>query len=128
MSEQYDRGAEMMRRVYGDVVPPLPEGLMAFNDVMVRSLFAEVWDRNVMSVRDRRLLLLGVIASAGAADVWRIQVAAALGNGELTAEEVRETLVILAPYAGYPQVAGLVLATEEAIGQWERANASDDAD
>ncbi len=123
MSEQYERGAEMMRKVYGDLVPPLPEGAMAFNDAMVRSLFAEVWSRDVMSVRDRRLLLMGVIAAAGATDVWRIQVGAALANGELSAEEVRETLVILAPYAGYPNVAGLVLATEEAINNWERSAA-----
>jgi 4-carboxymuconolactone decarboxylase len=125
MSEQYERGAEMMRKVYGDLVPPLPEGTMAFNDAMVRSLFAEVWTRDVMSVRDRRLLLMGVIASAGATDVWRIQVGAALANGELSTEEVRETLVILAPYAGYPNVAGLVLATEEAITNWERSNSDD---
>lgn len=123
MSEQYERGAEMMRKVYGDLVPPLPEGAMAFNDAMVRSLFAEVWSRDVMNVRDRRLLLMGVIAAAGATDVWRIQVGAALANGELSAEEVRETLVILAPYAGYPNVAGLVLATEEAINNWERSAA-----
>ena len=117
-SEQYDKGAAMMRRVYGELVPPLPEGAMPFNDVMVRSLFAEVWDRDVLSVRDRRLLLMGVIAAAGATDVWRIQAAAALANGELSPDELRETLVILAPYAGYPNVAGLVLSCEEAINDW----------
>ena len=120
-SEQYAKGAAMMRRVYGELVPPLPEGAMPFNDVMVRSLFAEVWDRDVLDVRSRRLLLMGVIAAAGATDVWRIQAAAALANGELTPDELRETLVILAPYAGYPNVAGLVLPCEEAINEWRRA-------
>ena len=116
----------MMRRVYGEIVPPLPEGAMPFNDVMVRSLFAEVWDRDVLSVRDRRLLLMGVIAAAGATDVWRIQAAAALANGELSPDELRETLIILAPYAGYPSVAGLVLSCEEAINDW-RARKGDAA-
>lgn len=120
-SGQYDKGAAMMRRVYGGIVPPLPEGAMPFNDVMVRSLFAEVWDRDVLSVRDRRLLLMGVIAAAGATDVWRIQAAAALANGELSPDELRETLIILAPYAGYPNVAGLVLSCEEAINDWRAA-------
>lgn len=114
----YERGAAMMRRVYGTIVTPLPEGAMPFNDVMVRSLFAEVWDRDVLSVRDRRLLLMGVIAASGATDVWRIQAAAALANGELSPDELRETLVILAPYAGYPNVAGLVVPCEEAINEW----------
>lgn len=126
-SEQYAKGAAMMRRVYGELVPPLPEGAMPFNDVMVRSLFAEVWDRDVLSVRDRRLLLMGVIAAAGATDVWRIQAAAALAQGELTPDELRETLVILAPYAGYPNVASLVLPCEEVVNQWRASGAGSGA-
>ena len=66
----FERGAAMMRRVYGDAIPVPPEGTMAFSDVMVRSLFAEVWDRDVLSIRDRRLLLMGVVAACGATDVW----------------------------------------------------------
>ena len=38
-----------------------------------------------------------------------------LANGELSVEELRETLVFLAPYAGYPNVAPLVGVTEKAI-------------
>ena len=111
----------MMRQVYGDAVPVPPEGAMPFSDVMVRSLFAEVWDRDILSIRDRRLLLMGVIAACGATDVWGLQVRAALDNGEFTPEELRETLVMLAPYAGYPRVAPLVGACEEAINAWTEA-------
>lgn len=114
-SDAFRRGAEAMRRVYADAVPVLPEGTMVFNDVMVRTLFAEVWDREVLSIRDRRLLLMGVIAAAGSPDIWRIQATAALELGELTPDELRETLVMLAPYAGYPKVAALVVPCEEAI-------------
>ena len=59
-----------------------------------------------------------VIAACGATDVWGLQVRAALHNGELTPEELRETLVILAPYAGYPRVAPLVGVCEETINEW----------
>ena len=38
-----------MREVYGDEVREIPEGVSTFNDVMLRSLFAEVWDRDVLS-------------------------------------------------------------------------------
>ena len=115
----------MMRRVYGDAIPVPPEGAMAFSDVMVRSLFAEVWDRDILSIRDRRLLIMGVIAASGATDVWALQVRAALDNGELTPEELRETLVMLAPYAGYPRVAPLVGACEEAINAWTEATGAE---
>ena len=91
---------------------------MAFNDVMVRTLFDQVWRRGVLDVRSRRLLLMGVIAANGQVDTWKIQARAALKRGELTPDELRETLVMLAPYAGYPNVAGLVVPCEEVIGTW----------
>jgi len=124
--DAYARGAANMRKVYADAVPVLPEGTMVFNDVMVRTLFAEVWDRDVLSVRDRRLLLMGVIAAAGSPEVWRIQAAAALELGELDADELRETLVMLAPYAGYPRVAALVVPCEEVIAAHRAAHRDTD--
>ena len=82
-----ERGLAKMREVYGDV----------------------------LSFRDRRLLAMGVIAANGATDIWGLQARSALANGELSVEELRETLVFLAPYAGYPNVAPLVGVTEKAI-------------
>jgi len=113
----YERGMKKLAEVYAGEIVALPEGTMAFNDVMMRTLFAEVWDRDILSVRDRRLLIMGVIAARGAVDTWKIQAAAALTNEELTADELRETLVLLAPYAGYPSVAPLVLETEGVIAR-----------
>ena len=52
--DTYERGVAMVTEIYQGEVPALPEGTMAFNDVMMRSLFAEVWDRDVLSIRDRR--------------------------------------------------------------------------
>lgn len=119
-SRRFRRGAEVMRTVYAGDVVDLPEGTLAFDDVMKRTLWAEVWDRDVLDVRSRRLLVMGVIAAAGQVDTWRIQARAALRNRELTPDELRETLVLLAPYAGYPNVAGLVPACEEVIATWRK--------
>ena len=111
------RGEETIKKVYaGDVVVP-PEGVMPFSDVMLEQLFAEAWTRGELEMRDRRLLLMGVIAALGEKDTWKIQVRSALKNGELSEAQVHETLVMLAPYAGYPRVAGLVGATFEAIAE-----------
>lgn len=117
-SERYQRGSAKMREVYAGDVVELPEGTMAFSDVMVPTLFGEVWSRDVLDIRSRRLLLMGVIAAQGQTDTWKIQARAALRRRELTPDELRETLVMLAPYAGYPNVAGLVMACEEVIGTW----------
>lgn len=115
MESAYERGQAKMAEIYAGEITPMPEGTMAFVDVMNRTLFAEVWDRDVLSVRDRRLLLMGVLAARGTADTWKIHATAALRNDELTADELRETLVLLAPYAGYPLVSPLIPATEAAI-------------
>jgi 4-carboxymuconolactone decarboxylase len=113
--ERRKRGAEMLAKVYaGDVVVP-PEGQNAFADLMLEQVFAEVWTRPALPVRDRRLLIMGVIAALGEANTWKIQVKAALKNGELTPEQAREALIQLTQYIGYPRAAGLLGPTEEAI-------------
>ena len=112
--ERYQRGLETIKKVYaGDVVAP-PRG-NAFADIMLETLFAEVWTRDVLSMRDRRLLLLGAIMALGEGMVFGIQAKAALKNGELDAEQLREVLITLANYAGYPRAAGLMGTVEQTI-------------
>jgi 4-carboxymuconolactone decarboxylase len=112
---RYKRGAEMIKKVYaGDVIVP-PKGAMAFSDLMLESLFAEVWTREELSIRDRRLILLGVIGALGEKDTFAIQSKAALKNDELSAEQLREVLIMLANYAGYPRAAGLIGVVEQQI-------------
>jgi len=118
MSEsRRERGARMLEAVYAGSVPAPEEGSSDFADLMLEQLFAEVWTREALPVRDRRLLVMGVIACLGERDTWKIQVRSALQNGELTPEQARETLIQLAPYAGYPRVAGLIGPTEQAIAE-----------
>ena len=113
--DRFQRGAEMLKKVYaGDVIAP-PEGAMAFSDLMLKSLFAEVWTREELSIRDRRLILLGVIGALGEKDTFAIQAKASLKNGELTPEQLREVLIMLANYAGYPRAAGLIGVVEKQI-------------
>jgi 4-carboxymuconolactone decarboxylase len=120
------RGLEMINKVYaGDVVVP-DEGYV-FTDIMLEQLFAEVWSRDALSMRDRRLLILGIIAEKGEAALFGIQSRAALKNGELDAEQLRELLVMIAQYSGYPRAAGMLGPLETAIAEVskEKSAASD---
>ena len=113
--DRYQRGLEMIKKVYaGDVVVP-PKGAMAFSDLMLESLFAEVWTREELSIRDRRLILFGAIGALGEKDTFAIQARAALKNEELSPEQVREIIITIANYAGYPRAAGLIGVAEQAI-------------
>lgn len=117
-SDRHARGTEMIKKVYaGDVIVP-PKGAMVFSDIMLEQLFAEVWSREEqMSIRDRRLVLLGIIAEKGEAATFGIQAKAALKNGELTPDELREALLMIAQYAGYPRAAALVGVIEQKIAE-----------
>ena len=119
-SERRARGHEMMKKVYAGDVPVPPEGVSAFADIMLEQVFAEVWTRPALSVRDRRLLIMGVIASMGESVTWGIQLMAALKNGELTPEQAREALIHVAQYAGYPRAAGLMATTEQTIAKFQK--------
>ena len=119
-SERRKRGFEMMKKVYaGDVVVP-PEGVNAFADLMLEQLFAEVWTRDALPIRDRRLLMMGIIAEKGEAMTFQIQAKAALKNGELTPTQLREMLIHIAQYAGYPRAASLIGPVEQTIAAWEK--------
>ncbi len=122
-AERRKRGVEMLNKVYaGDVVVP-PEGNV-FIDTMLEQVFAEVWSRDVLSMRDRRILLLGIIAEKGEVATFGIQVKAALKNGELTPEEIREFMLMIAQYAGYPRAAALVGVIEAQIAEVEKEKAA----
>lgn len=121
-AERRARGEEKIKDVYaGDIVVP-PEGY-AFSDVMLKQLFAEVWTRETLSMRDKRILLLGIIAEKGESMTYKIQLKAALKRGEINADEAREFLLFIAQYAGYPRAASMLGPTEEAIADFHKAQA-----
>jgi 4-carboxymuconolactone decarboxylase len=84
-------------------------------------LFADIWTRPGLTDRDRRLLLIGMLAGQGAADVLGIQVPAAHANGELSDEELREIVIFVCHYAGWPNGARLNSVVEDTIAKAARA-------
>ncbi len=110
-------GAETIKDVYaGDVVVPEEPGY-AFTDIMLETLFAQVWTRDTLSMRDKRILLLGMIAAQRQPDTFKIQVKASIKRGELSPEDIRELHLFITQYCGYPTAAGLLMPMEEAIAE-----------
>jgi 4-carboxymuconolactone decarboxylase len=114
-SERRKRGLAKFNEVYCGDLPAPAEGDMPFFDIMLEQLFGEVWTREALSLRDRRLVTMGVIAALGERDTFAIQVRSAIKNGELTPEQCREMVIHLAQYAGYPRAAGLIGEVEKVI-------------
>ncbi|GAA2213479.1 carboxymuconolactone decarboxylase family protein [Nonomuraea monospora] len=118
--ERRQRGLEMMAQVYGWEVR---DGPGDFFGITVDHLFADIWSRPGLSMRDRRLLLVGVLAAKGLNDVLDIQIPAALGNDELTAGELREIAIFLTHYIGWPLGAKLSVQIDTLIAAHEKRQA-----
>ena len=117
-SERRALGEEAIKKVYaGDVVVP-PEGYL-FTDVMLSQVFADQWNRDATSMRDKRILLLGMIAAQGETMTFKIQAKASIKNGEMTGDELRELHLFIAQYRGYPRAASMLGPMEEAIAEAE---------
>ena len=120
-SKRRDLGLAKFNEVYAGDLPVPQAGQLAFFDVMLEQLFGEIWTRPELSQRDRRLVTMGVIAALGERDTFCIQVRAAIKNGELTPTQVREMLIHLAQYAGYPRAAGLIGGVETVLAEFSQA-------
>jgi 4-carboxymuconolactone decarboxylase len=104
MSEETrrERGMRTMADVYswGDNLPDLPGEYFA---VTAEHLFGDIWNREGLTVRERRLLLFGAIAALGEYSVLPVQLDAALAREEFTPDQLREIAIFLTHYVGWPR-------------------------
>src|SRR6266481_1298516 len=98
-SEKYLRGAAKFEEIIG-VAPP--ERGPDFLQLTVEGLFADVWAREGLPRRDRRLLTLTVLLLMGKEDSVALHLRQALVSGDLSKQEIQEVMIHLAYYAGWP--------------------------
>src|SRR5690242_19653884 len=119
MDELRRKGLEKMNEVYGWEMPNV-EG-DPFFDLTVDHLFGTVWNRPGLSMRDKRIMTLTVVAALGNDALAEIQANAALGNEELTGDELKEMAVFLTQYLGFPLGSKLDGAVSKVIKKRRKA-------
>ncbi|KMS53072.1 carboxymuconolactone decarboxylase family protein [Sphingobium cupriresistens] len=99
---QWQKGLEVFDKVYGPGTSAmtLPFRDSAFNQEIVGNQFANLWASDILSMREKRLLVLGATAMLGRADLVEIQMNGALINGEFTDEELDFMPLFILFYAG----------------------------
>ncbi|MEN3223077.1 MULTISPECIES: carboxymuconolactone decarboxylase family protein [Mycolicibacterium] len=123
MSETTELGLKTMDAVYGPgFAESLPDERTPMLEMTVDHLFGEVWSRPGLSIRDRRLLVLGATAALGRADLVEIQVRGALANDELSAGELREAVLQLQYYVGWGNGTQLNNGVEAALRAHAESN------
>ncbi|MCU6480632.1 carboxymuconolactone decarboxylase family protein [Arthrobacter sp. A2-55] len=100
MSDSHQTRAQQL---IGDFAPKLVE---LTDDV----LFGDVWERKELSPRDRSLVTVASLVTSGSTDQLRGHLARARANG-LTETELKEAIIHLAFYAGWPKaISAITLA------------------
>lgn len=115
--ERRQRGLDKMAEVYGWEVNDGPGDFFGYT---VEHLFGEIWQRPGLTNRDRRLLLIGLVVGSGQQDVLDIQLPAALANEELTDEQLREIVIFISHYAGWPRGARMNNQVEAVIARHDK--------
>ena len=73
-----------------------------FQDLITRYAWGEIWTRPHFDERTRRILVIGTMMALGAWDEFRLHVRAALTDGGLSADDIKEIILQQAVYCGAP--------------------------
>lgn len=104
--DRYDKGMARRRQVLGDDwVDRANAGKTSFNaefqDFITRYAWGEIWTRNVLDDRTRRMIVIGMLLALGRFEEFAMHARSGLA-AELSEDDLREVLMIAAIYAGVP--------------------------
>jgi len=102
----YEKGMKVRRQVLGDAyvdkaAANVDDFNREFQRIVAQYCWGEVWTRSVLTNKQRSLNNLCMIAALNRAAEFELHVRGALRNG-CTPEEIRDTLIQVAIYAGIP--------------------------
>lgn len=102
-SDKRKKGMQKFADVMQFAPPDAPGD--AFMDTTIEHLFAEVWSRPGLGVRERRLITLTVLICLGSELPLRLHFNAAMKSGDLSDQEIDELILHVAHYGGWPAAA-----------------------
>ena len=119
--KKYDQGMKVRRAVLGDAHverslqnrTPFNE---AFQDLLTRYAWGEIWSRPGLSRQIRSMLTLAMMVALNRPDELRLHLRAALTNG-VSRDEIQEVLLQAAIYCGVPAANSAFYAAEEVFAQ-----------
>lgn len=117
--ERYEQGLKVRRKVLGEQY--VQKSLArrndfneAFQDLITRYAWGEVWSRPGLSKQTRSMVTLAMMVTLNRPEEFRLHVKAALNNG-VKREEIREILLQAAIYCGVPAANAAFHAAEEVM-------------
>ncbi|MCL7465292.1 4-carboxymuconolactone decarboxylase [Phaeovulum sp. NW3] len=107
MTDRYTTGMATRRRVLGDAHVDRAEAARTDLDAPFQTLITEaawghVWSRDTISPRERSMLTIALLAALGQDEEMAMHIRATANTGA-TAQDVMESLLHVAIYAGVPR-------------------------
>ena len=112
-----EKGIDMLRKLLGDDRAIEIRATWAklspdFAHFVTNFLAGEIWSRPHLDLKTRNLVTVACLTALNRPNGLRLNIEMALNNGA-TKEEILETLLQMAPYAGFPACwEGLLVADE----------------
>jgi 4-carboxymuconolactone decarboxylase len=119
--ERYEAGLKVRREVLGDAhvdaaLAKRNEFTEAFQDLLTRYAWGEIWSRPGLSRQTRSLLTVVMLVALNREEELRMHLRAALKNG-VSREELREALLQSAIYCGVPAANSAFRVAQEVFGE-----------
>jgi 4-carboxymuconolactone decarboxylase len=128
MSDEQNRshGEQTRRKVMGDEYVDRALGnatdfAQPLQDFLNEHAWGSVWSREGLPLKTRSLITLAALTALKAPQELKGHVRGALNNG-CTVEEIRETLLHCAVYAGAPAAIDAFRAAQEVIDSYKKAD------
>jgi 3-oxoadipate enol-lactonase/4-carboxymuconolactone decarboxylase len=123
----YEAGLRIRRSVLGDAwVDRSLANRSPFNaefqEMITRHAWHDIWGRPGLDHRTRRLLVIATTVALGRWEEFRLHVRAGLEQGGFTREELKETLLQSAIYAGVPAANTAFAEATAVLGEVEEAS------
>ena len=113
----HEEGMQVRRAVLGDAhvdraLAQQTEFNAAFQDLITRYAWGEIWTRPGLERKTRSLITIGMMVALNRPEELRLHLRAAFNNG-VTRDEIREVLLQTAIYCGVPAANSAFRLAEE---------------
>ena len=114
-----EKGIDMLRRLLGDDRAIEIRNAWAklspdFAHFVTTFIAGEIWSRPYLDLKTRSLVTVAALTALNRPNALRLNIEMALNNGA-TKEEILETLLQMAPYAGFPACWEALLIADEVL-------------
>ena len=104
--ELRERGEKLRRKIFGNEAVDRRANAMGefgapLEQMINANAYGDVWSRGALPLKVKSLAVIAMNAALNRPAEFRVHVQGALANG-CTPEEIREVLLLLAIYAGFP--------------------------